>query len=213
MTSLSLGLALGLVIVLSFVVSLSLVIVLASSIVCLGLLRSGSFLFGISTVGLASLALIASLCFIRLIVRLGSIILGVIFRFILGLSFVVFGFRVAVLLGWLVFFAFLLLRGRSVLHLLIFLFRLGRLVVLLVLFLALFLVGLRVLLRLAVRTALSLLVDLKLRGALDDIVAGSLDVNGWIVRLGVLFDCVTTVGLDGNLALLFDLGNLATGLS
>jgi hypothetical protein len=38
-------------------------------------------------------------------------------------------------------------------------------------------------------------------------------VNGWIVRLGVLFDCVTTVGLDGNLALLFDLGNLATGLS
>lgn len=38
-------------------------------------------------------------------------------------------------------------------------------------------------------------------------------MDGWVVRLGVLLDCVTTVGFDGNLALLLDLGNLAAGLS
>ena len=119
-----------------------------------------------------------------------------------------FGFRVAVLISWLIFFALHFLGCRSILHLLVFLFRLGRLV-----FLLLFLVRLGVLLRFAVRTALGLLVDLKLGGALDDIVAGSLDVDGWVVRLGILLDCVTAVRLDGNLALLLDLGNLATGLT
>jgi hypothetical protein len=38
-------------------------------------------------------------------------------------------------------------------------------------------------------------------------------MDSWVVRLGILFDCVTTVGLDGNLALLLDFGNLAAGLS
>jgi hypothetical protein len=38
-------------------------------------------------------------------------------------------------------------------------------------------------------------------------------MDSWVVRLGILLDCVTTVGLDGNLALLLDFGNLAAGLS
>jgi hypothetical protein len=54
---------------------------------------------------------------------------------------------------------------------------------------------------------------LKLGSALDDIVAGSLNVDCWVLRLGVLLDCVATMGLDGNFALLLDLGNLAARLS
>jgi hypothetical protein len=54
---------------------------------------------------------------------------------------------------------------------------------------------------------------LKLGSALHDVVAGSLDVDSGIIRLGVLLDGVAPVRLDGNLTMLFDLGNFAARLS
>lgn len=61
--------------------------------------------------------------------------------------------------------------------------------------------------------AFSLAVDLKLAGTFDDIVAGSLDVYGWVVGRGVLLDGVAAIRLNGDLALLLDLGNLTTRLT
>jgi hypothetical protein len=54
---------------------------------------------------------------------------------------------------------------------------------------------------------------LKLAGALDDVVARSLDMYSRIVRRGILLDGIAAVRLDGDLALLLDLGNLAARLA
>lgn len=61
--------------------------------------------------------------------------------------------------------------------------------------------------------AIGLLLDVELGCAFDDIVSGSRDVNCGVLRVGVLLDGVATVGFDGDLALLLDLGNLAAGVA
>lgn len=200
-------LTLGLILTLSFVFALCL------GIVGLGLLRCWCLLLSISAIGLASLTLVASLSLVRLVVSLGSIVLRIFFRLILGLSLALIIFRITILLGWLLLVTLLLLRGRSVFLLLVFLLRLSRLAVF---FLLLLLVGFRILLfafRLPIRAAFGLLVDLKLGSALYDIVAGSLNVDSRVLRVGILLDLVAALGFDGNLALFLDLGNFAARLS
>jgi hypothetical protein len=61
--------------------------------------------------------------------------------------------------------------------------------------------------------ALGLLLYLKLASALDDIVAGALDVDGRIVRRRVLLNGVPAVRFDGDFALLLDLGNFSARLT
>jgi len=54
---------------------------------------------------------------------------------------------------------------------------------------------------------------LQLAGALDDIVAGPFDVYSRVVGRSVLLDGVAAIRLNGDLALLLDLGNLTAGLT
>ena len=49
--------------------------------------------------------------------------------------------------------------------------------------------------------------------ALHDIVTRPFDVDGRVVGFGVLFDCVSAVGLDSDLAFFLDFSNFSTRLS
>jgi hypothetical protein len=61
--------------------------------------------------------------------------------------------------------------------------------------------------------AISLLLNVQLGRALNNVVPGSGDMNCGVLRIGVLLDGVATVGFDGDLALFLDLGNLAAGVA
>jgi hypothetical protein len=112
----------------------------------------------------------------------------------------------------------LLLGIRNVFHLIVFLFGFGRflfllavtlflLSVLLLSLLLLFFLGLAV--GLFTTGTVGLLLNLELGCTLNDVVARSCDVNGGVLRIGILLDGVAAIGLDGDLALLLNLGNLA----
>jgi hypothetical protein len=55
----------------------------------------------------------------------------------------------------------------------------------------------------------SLLLNVKLTGLLDDVVAGTCDMDGWIAGLSVLLDGIAALRLDGYLAMLFGFSDLA----
>ena len=61
--------------------------------------------------------------------------------------------------------------------------------------------------------AIDLFLNIKLGCALDNVVSRPLNVNSRVLGISILLDGVAFVGLDSDLAMLFDLGNLTTRAS
>lgn len=57
----------------------------------------------------------------------------------------------------------------------------------------------------------SLLLNVQLRGFLDNIISAALDVNGWVVWLSILLDLVPLLGSYCDFTLGFLLGDFSAG--
>ncbi|KAH8704457.1 hypothetical protein GQ44DRAFT_716697 [Phaeosphaeriaceae sp. PMI808] len=190
---------------------------IAFPIICLCLLGGRLVLVGFSVIGIinrtlfgfalrAGLGVIilfsASLGRIRLVRRLVFVFLCDFLRLLLGINFRF------IILGLAILFAVILLLGRGrVFHLIVFVLRLCRL------FFLLRLVVLGITIGLMTIGALDFFVNLELASTLDDVVSRPLDMHSQVVLRSVLLDGVAALRLDGDSALIFDLGNRTTRLA